>query len=217
MSMPDTIDVAEGRFTVKAVVLPHLDDLYRVALRLTHSSDEAEELVAVAAARACENIASLRDLDKAKQWLLRILTNAFFSSRRTKKRRQETPYVETEEQDESPFSLFEALEQYHHDETNPERMVINKLMDDEIQSAIAELPQEYRAAIVLCDVEGYAYNEIAAILDVPVGTVRSRLARGRGLLQKRLYHYAEEQGWLPPKNASSRGNTDNEPCKCKRD
>ncbi len=216
MTMPQTAHTAYGRTTLKTVVLPLLDDLYRVALRLTHSNVEAEELVGETVARACENITSLRDLTKAKQWLLRILTNAFLSSRRSKKRRQEVPYNETDDDDAPSFSLFEALTQHQSEERNPERIVISKLMDEEIQQAIAALPQEYRAVVVLCDVEGYAYQEIAAILDVPIGTVRSRLSRGRGLLQKRLYHYAKEQGWLSSQKASSKGKNINEPCDCER-
>lgn len=215
--MPHIAHTLDQRTTLKTVVLPLLDDLYRVALRLTHSNVEAEELVADTVARACENITALRDLTKAKQWLLRIETNAFLSSRRAKKRRQEIAYVEVDDDDEPPFSLFEAVSQYPSEEGNPEHIVISKLMDEEIQSAIAALPQEYRAVVVLCDVEGYAYQEIAAILDVPIGTVRSRLSRGRGLLQQRLYHYAKEHGWLASQHASPKGKADNEQCKCERD
>ncbi len=218
MNIPNTTTMFDERTVQKTVVLPLLGELYRVALRLTHSNVEAEELVAETVARACENIATLRDLTRAKQWLLRILTNVFFSSCRSKKRRQEIPYVEVDDDDDAAsFSLFEALMQYGADEGNPERIVITKLLDEEIQSAIAALPEEYRAAIVLCDVEGYAYQEIAAILDVPIGTVRSRLARGRSLLQKKLYHYAKDHGWTSSPNISRKGKTNNESCQCGQD
>lgn len=214
MGLPLTSEMIDRRTLLKATILPVLDDLYRVALSLTHSSNDAEELVADTVARACQNIASLRDNAKAKQWLLRILTNAFLSSRRSKKRHMEV-YYDEQEDEENPFSLFEAVAKHHADDGNPELAVINKLMDEDIRRAIAQLPEEYRTVVVLCDVEGYAYQESAAILDVPIGTIRSRLSRGRGLLQKRLYHYAIEHGWFTPNTATSKEKPNNGPCNCK--
>lgn len=218
MNMLTTTKMFDERTIQKTVVLPLLDDLYRVALHLTHSSLEAEELMAETVARACENIATLRDLTRARQWLLRILTNAFLNSCRSKKRRQQISFVELDDDDDAtPFSLFEALMRYGADEGNPERIVNTKLMDEEIQSALAALPEEYRTAVVLCDVEGYAYAEVAVILDVPIGTVRSRLSRGRGFLQKKLYHYAKERGWVVLPHQLPNGKTNDGSCACEKD
>lgn len=193
-----------------------LDDLHRVALRLTRSTADAEELVAETVVRACENYSALRDLGRAKQWMLRILSNAFISSCRARKRHHEVPYTEISEDDEQPFSLFDELIDHAPPAGNPEREVIAKLMDEDIQRAIASLPEEFRVVIVLCDVEGYSYEEIANMIEIPLGTVRSRLSRGRSLLQKQLYHYAQEQGWLTPKNESTKGKTEGELCECER-
>jgi RNA polymerase sigma-70 factor (ECF subfamily) len=213
MSKPPTQHVTPEQRELRALILPLLSDLHRVALRLTHSATDAEELVAEVVLRACENFGSLRDLTKAKQWMLRILANTFVSSYRANKRRQQIPYEELEN-DDQPFSLFAEVARLSVG--NPEREVIAKLMDEDIQSAIASLPEEYRIVVVLCDVEGYSYNEIAALLEIPIGTVRSRLSRGRGMLQKRLYHYARDQGWLSAVPNSFTGNKHHEPCECER-
>jgi RNA polymerase sigma-70 factor (ECF subfamily) len=209
MNPPRSLKSESERRELRALILPLLDDLHRVAMRLTHSSVEAEELVAETALRACEGFAALRDFTKAKQWMLRILTNLFITSCRTKKRYQQVLYEETD--DGQPFSLYAHLSE--HSDGNPERELISKLMDEDIQRALASLPVEYRLAVVLCDVEGYSYDEIAALLEIPIGTVRSRLSRGRSVLQKRLYHYAQEQGWIKP---TQTGKTRHEPCECER-
>lgn len=195
MPTPCSFTSPEVRREFKAVVVPVLNDLHRVALNLCRSNDEAEDLVAETILRACESYTTLRDTTRAKQWLLRILTNTFISSKRSMKARQEIPYDESDE----PFSLFDQLAQPFPWWGNPEREVINKFLDEDIKKAVHSLPEEFRVAVILCDVEGYTYEEIAAMLEIPIGTVRSRLYRGRGLLQKRLYHHALERGWISAK------------------
>ena len=200
----------------KTVVLSLLGDLHRVALQLTQSPVDAEELVAETVARACENFSSLRDVTKAKQWTLRILSNTFLSTCRAKKRHQEVEYSENSEEDEKPFSLYDEVSWTSFEGNNPERELIAKLMDEDIHNAIAALPEEFRVAVVLCDIEGCSYDEIAATLEIPKGTVRSRLFRGRALLQKRLYHYALERGWAKPRNEHTIGKKKDELCECER-
>ncbi|MBI4547084.1 MAG: sigma-70 family RNA polymerase sigma factor [Ignavibacteriae bacterium] len=185
----------EDKQMLKEIVLPWVDDLHRVALQLCHDHCNAEELVAECVARACEHFTKLRDHSKAKQWLLRILTNTYISKRRTERTRQEIPLSIDADISEDNFSLFDQLSMpFILWWSNPEREVINKLMDEDIRRAIGSLPDEYRVVIVLCDVEGFSYKEISGTLKIPIGTVRSRLARGRSFLQKSLWHYAEEPG-----------------------
>ena len=187
--------------------MPLVNDLHRLAFELCRSSNEAEDLVAETVVRACQSYATLRDTTKAKQWLLRILTNTFVSTRRSKKIRKEVPYDE----EEGPFSLFEELESSQWG--NPEREVVNKFLNEDIDQALQALPEEFRVAVVLCDVEGYAYDEIAQTLDIPVGTVRSRLSRGRSILQRHLFHHAVERGWATPTKSTKR-KSDDKQCEC---
>ncbi|MBI2429634.1 MAG: sigma-70 family RNA polymerase sigma factor [Ignavibacteriales bacterium] len=181
----------------KTLVLPHLEELHRTAYHLCHVRCNAEDLVMETVTKACEKFRNLREKTKIKHWLLRILSNTFISSYRSQKGLTMVEYTETTHDDGGGFSLFAELSQpFLLWWGNPERELVNKLMDEEIQKAIGELPQEFRLAIVLCDVEGLSYDEIATMTDVPIGTVRSRIARGRSLLQKKLYHYAQDLGLI---------------------
>jgi RNA polymerase sigma-70 factor (ECF subfamily) len=181
-----------------------LDGLHGLALRLCGNQCDAEDLVAEAIIRACENFHRLRDTSKIKPWLYKILTNVFLTQRRTRKRHQtieytevDSPEPESELESETHFSLFSELSQpFLLWWGNPERALIDKLLDEDIKRAIEEIPEDFRLTVVLCDVEGLSYHEISDILDVPIGTVRSRLAGGRSILQKKLYHHAHEQGIL---------------------
>ncbi len=197
------------RQAFKEILMPLVNNLHRVAFELCRSSSDAEDLVAETVVRACQSYATLRDATKAKQWLLRILTNTFISTRRLKKIRQEVPYDEGD----GSFSLFEELAPPSSQWGNPEREVINKFLNEDIDQALHALPEEFRVAVVLCDVEGYTYDEIAQTLDIPVGTVRSRLSRGRSILQKQLYHHAVERGWTTPTKLPKRKSNDKQ-CEC---
>lgn len=189
----------EERQEFKSLVLPHLDGLHRLALRLCHDQCNAEDLVAETITKACENFRRLRDRSRMKAWLCRILSNTFFTYCREAKRVQHVEYIDPDRDDErGRFSLFDEVSQpFLLWWGKPERELIDKLLDADIQRAIGELPEEYRVAVVLCDVEGLSYREIAGILRIPIGTVRSRLARGRSLLQKKLWHHAQEIGLIP--------------------
>lgn len=183
------------RRKIRETLLPLLDDLHRVGFELCRSRSETEELVAETVVRACENFGTLRDHAKAKQWLLRILTNVFISRYRSTRTKKEVPYDEHPE-DDATFSLFDELSSPFFWWGNPEREVMNRFLDQDIAEALNYLPEESRSIVVMCDVEGYSYGEIAEIFDVPVGTVRSRLSRARSRLQRRLYHHAVDRGWV---------------------
>ncbi len=184
----------------KALVLPLLDELHRLAYHLCHNQCDADDLAAEAVKKACENFRRLRDRAKIKPWLIRILSNTFISACRARKDYRAIEYVEDTDQEGEHFSLFTQISQpFLLWWGNPERELINKLLDEDIQRAIGSLPVEFRLAVVLCDVEGLSYQEISEILQVPIGTVRSRLARGRSILQKKLWHHAQESGILTRK------------------
>jgi RNA polymerase sigma-70 factor (ECF subfamily) len=183
----------------------HLDRLYRTALRLTRNVHDAEDLVAETVARAWSSLDSLQDPGRVGAWFVRIMTNYFISERRRAVHR--TPheeYIEEPGADGSSFSIFERL----HQPIllwwgNPEQQFLDQLVQEDITAALDALPEAFRIVIVLADVEGMKYQEIAETLNVPVGTVRSRLARARSMMQKCLWQHALDQGLVaePPNEA----------------
>lgn len=179
-------------------VLAHLNGLYGVALRLTRNPEDAEDLVAETVTRAWSGIHSLSDEASFRPWIFRILHNSFVSECRKRAARPRTETLEEEpEDDKEPcrFSLFEKLHRpFLMWWGNPEQEFLNKLLREEIERALDILPEQYRVVVVLAEVEGLTYPEIAEALGVPVGTVRSRLARGRCLLQKMLWQQAKDRG-----------------------
>lgn len=171
-----------------------LDHFFSAALRLTRNRADAEDLVAESIMRAWANIESLQDTNRFVPWVLRIITNTFISERRKlANRTQHETYCE-EVDDESPFSIFEKLHQpFLLWFGNPEQEFLNNLLQEDIQKALDGLPENYRIMIILADMEGLAYQEIAEALEVPVGTVRSRLSRARSQLQKCLWQHAQDR------------------------
>ena len=190
------------REEIKHLVLPLLDDLERFALSLCRREDVAEELVAATIASACESFGRLRDTTRVKQWLFRILSNKFLSDCRKQSRHKEIALTDSLDDGIQQFSLFEAVSQpFLLWWGNPERELISRIVDEDIRNALDSLPVDFRVAVVLCDVEGQTYEEIAEILKIKLGTVRSRIARGRSLLQKKLWHHAQDLGLVKTKEA----------------
>jgi RNA polymerase sigma-70 factor (ECF subfamily) len=167
-------------------VLAHLDAMYTFALRLTRNPHEAEDVVSDAILRAFDYWEQYRLGTNARAWLFTILYHAFVNRRRRARREVAPP------EDENGHSAFEAV-----GETDPEGSFYDSFIDEEVTRAVDALPEEYRSAVVLSDVHGLRYAEIAQILGVPEGTVKSRLFRGRRMLQKKLVRYAVEMGYLP--------------------
>lgn len=192
----------------KAVV-DLLGELYGAALRLTRQHADAEDLVADTVAKAWCSRATLKEQGRFRPWLFRILTNTFISDYR-KRRLQplhegldavaDDPGAECAEQE---FSLFAKLHQpFLLWWNNPEKEFLNALLRSDIDKAVEALPGDFRIVIVLAELEGFSYQEMAQMLKVPVGTIRSRLARGRGLLQKALWEHAQEAGLTKTRKAS---------------
>ena len=182
--------------------LTFLDALYRTALRMTRSEADAEDLVQetyIKAFRAREQFTPGTNL---KAWLFRILTNTFIN---TYRRRQTQPEF-TELDDVDEFSLYRRMSDLKTSSNagDPESEFLNGIVDTEVKDALTELPEKFRS-VVLLDVEGFSYKEIAEMLDIPIGTVMSRLHRGRKFLQKRLLDLAQERGIAAVRTAPQKG------------
>lgn len=171
--------------------LPLLDSLYAGALRMTRNPADAEDLVQETMLRAYRAFERFEEGTNLKAWLYRIMTNAYINTYR--KRQREPQKVSTDEVED--FDLYQELKLHgsQFDET-PERIVLDSLVDSDILQAIEELPEQFRLAVMLSDIEGFSYAEMADIMDVPMGTVMSRLHRGRKALQKRLWDIARDRG-----------------------
>ena len=170
--------------------LSFLDALYRTALRMTRSEADAEDIVQETYIRAFRFRDQFTAGTNMKAWLFRILTNTFINSYRRKATQPQTTELDDVEESTLHRHMTEATAATS---TEPEREVLDSVVDTEIRDALEELPDRFRT-VVLLDVEGFAYKEIAEMLDIPIGTVMSRLHRGRKFLQKRLYDLARERG-----------------------
>jgi RNA polymerase sigma-70 factor (ECF subfamily) len=188
-------------------VLAILGPLHGVARRLTKNEADAEDLVAEAITRAWRARASLADPGAFRAWMFRILNNTFISDRRkTLARPREELLVDERDDHEDPFSIFERLHQpFLLWFSNPEREFLDKLLREDLDRALAALPEHHRVVVVLADVEGLKYGEIAEALGVPVGTVRSRLARARCALQRTLWDVARDHGLHASRAAGTHG------------
>ena len=179
-------DTAARRQRFEAEALPHLDALYAFALKLARSRDDAEDLVSDTVLRAFERWDQYHLGTNIRAWLFTILYHVFVS----RKRRVDAREVHAPD-DSDGWSAFDAV-----GDVDPEGRFYDSFLDDEITRAIDALPGEYRAAVVLSDLHELRYAEIAEILGVPEGTVKSRLFRGRRILQKKLVDYAVEMGYI---------------------
>jgi RNA polymerase sigma-70 factor (ECF subfamily) len=189
-----------------------LDDLFGAALRLAKNRQDAEDLVAEAVAKAWGSRHLLKDPERFRPWIFRILTNTFITEcRKRSVRPQAVPLESGEGEADTSFSIFERLHQpFLLWWGNPEREFMNKILREDLERALDSLQEDYRVAIVLSDLEGFSYQDMAKMLKVPVGTVRSRIARGRGLLQKALWNHAVEAGLVAPKKRKGDAHEENQ-------
>lgn len=173
-----------------------IDALYGVAVRLVGRGSEAEDLVAETVARAWSAFDSLQDRARFRPWIFRILHNCFISDYRKRSARPvETPYVEEPDSDDLGTFLNQQPDDFLVWWSNPERAFFNGLLAEQLQSAVDALPDAFRTTVILVNVEGFTYDEAAEVLGVPAGTVRSRMKRGRTLLQKALWEQAKSAGF----------------------
>jgi RNA polymerase sigma-70 factor (ECF subfamily) len=171
-------------------VLPLLPSLYGAALRMTRNPSDAEDLLQEATLRAYRGFATFEEGTNLKAWLYRILTNSFINTYRKKQREPKT--VEGPD-DVDEWFLFDRLGAQSV-ARSAEEDVLDRIPDADVKAALESIPENFRMAVLLADVEGFSYKEIAQITDVPIGTVMSRLHRGRKALEKALYGVAKERG-----------------------
>jgi len=177
------------------LAMPFMSGLYAAALRMTRNPADAEDLVQETYLRAFRGFGGFREGTNLKAWLYKILTNTYINIYRAKKRRPDEQTLD-ELEDFSLYRRIGGLEAVAADRS-PETEVLESIPEESIKQAIEDLPEQFRMAVLLADVEGFSYKEIAEIMDVPIGTVMSRLHRGRKQLQRRLWDLALERGLVP--------------------
>ncbi len=170
-------------------IIPHLDTLYNFGLRLTSDPNDAEDLVQDTIVKAYRFFSSYEKGTNAKAWLFRILKNSYINNYRKKsKKPQEVDYDEVS-------TFYETIRAERTDTSDLEDKMFRDLIDDDLSRALDKIPEDFRTVVLLCDVEDFTYEEIANMLDVPIGTIRSRLHRGRNLLKAELMEYAAKRGY----------------------
>lgn len=176
-------EVFDGEF------MPHINSMYNFAYRLTFDEDDAKDLVQDTYLKAYRFIDSFQQGTNAKAWLFRILKNSFINDYRKKKKEP----AKVDYQEVETFYNSEDVDR----QITPDLRVeaLQDMMGDEISNALNSLDVDFRTVIILCDLEGFKYDEMAKILDIPIGTVRSRLHRARNLLKEKLTEYAKKMGY----------------------
>lgn len=185
-----SLTMSEDAFDFETEALSYMNQLYAAALRMTRHGADAEDLVQETYAKAFAAQDKFTPGTNLKAWLYRIQTNAFINTYRKKQRQ---PKLSDAEQVED-WQIAAAAEHTSTGLASAEQEALDQISDVEVKQALAELSEDFRMAVYLSDVEGFAYKEIAEIMDTPVGTVMSRLHRGRKLLREKLREYAAERG-----------------------
>ena len=184
----------QANFTSEA--MEFMPGLYSAALRMTRNASDAEDLVQETYLKAYRAFGSFKEGTNLKAWLYRILTNTFINSYRARKRRPEQTDIDDVE-DLYLYRRLGGLEAVNASRS-PEEEVLEHFTEAEVKDAVEALPEQFRMAVLLADVEGFSYKEIAEILDIPIGTVMSRLHRGRKALQKTLHDFGMQRGLVAP-------------------
>lgn len=175
-----------------ALVEPHLTSLLSTAIRMSRNVNDAEDLVQETLYKAYRALNQYQENTNFRAWIFRILVNTFITGyRKAVKAPQRLSYDDFED-----FALFRNLEPVDPEQVVLKNDVIDNCFEDDVKSALENLPYQFRLVVLLCDVEGFSYNEIAEIINSPLGTVMSRLYRGRKLLQRMLWNYAKNKGYI---------------------
>jgi len=179
---------SEKQRSFEQEALPHTDLLYNYALRMTNNTADADDLVQETYLKAYRFWDSYEQGTNIRAWLFRILKNSYIN--RYRKEVREPDYVEYDD----VKSLYAARGDASPEQNDMQESMFGNLLDDEITGAIASLPDEFRTVVILCDIEGLTYEEVAGFMECPLGTVRSRLHRGRKILRGKLASYARSRG-----------------------
>mgnify|MGYP000880813326 CR=1 FL=1 len=180
-----------SEFTSEA--MQYAPQLYSAAMRMTRNAADAEDLVQETYLRAYRSFATFETGTNLRAWLFRILTNTFINTYRAKQRRPQ----EQDLGDIEDLYMYRRIGGLDAATRSAEDQLFDVFTDDEVKAALEELPDNFRLPVLLADVEDFSYKEIAEMLDIPIGTVMSRLHRGRKAMQKRLVEYARSRGLLP--------------------
>lgn len=181
-----------GRETFSVDAMQYAPQLFSTALRMTRNRADAEDLMQETFTKAWRSFDSYQQGTNLRAWLFRILTNTYINKYNSQLRKP----IETELDEVEELYLFKRLGAFDQSQLSQsaEDQMLEMFTDDEVKNAIEELPESFRIPLLMSDVEGFSYKEIAEILEVPIGTVMSRLHRGRKAMQKMLYEYAKERG-----------------------
>jgi RNA polymerase sigma-70 factor (ECF subfamily) len=170
--------------------LPHMEVLYNYALRMTGNKEDANDLLQETYLKAYRFWDKFEQGTNLRAWMFRIMKNTYINLyRKESKEPDKVDYEEIE-------SYYNLIRDQNSDDNDLQQKMFGQLLDDDVSKALEALPEEFRTVVILCDIEGLAYEEIAEFLQIPVGTVRSRLHRGRKLLYSRLYDYAKNRGFI---------------------
>jgi len=185
---------SQDQVLFEEIVFEYIDSLYSTALRLTRNRQDAEDLVQDASLKAYQFFHRFEQGTNFKAWIFRILMNTFIN--KYHKDMRAPPSVQF---DKVEYAVEDALKDDDRKSILTDTNLFRHLFDDEIVQAIEALPEDYRIAVLLCDIENFAYKEISEIINIPIGTVMSRISRGRKMLQKSLLDYAQNEGYISNK------------------
>ena len=180
----------DKQYDFQTEAIPHQNALYNYALKIVRNSDDAHDLVQDTYYKAYKSYHQFKSGTNSKAWMFMILKNTFINNyRKLRKEPSKVTYDEIED-------LYENIKSEQATDNNLELDFYHNLLDDELSTALSKLPRKMKEVFLLCDLEGYSYEEIAEIVNIPVGTVRSRLHRARKFLQEELFGYAKVNGYL---------------------